>query len=668
MTADIDPLSGGLAGLAKTAGHEWPEIHCKALDLAAAWADPDEAALAVIEEMQCAGPIEVGLTSSGRSGLTLSEAPLHHAAEVSPLSPGDVVVVTGGARGVTAEGVLAVAREFASTIVALGRSPEPVAEPSWLSSLNDEAAIKRAIKEHIPGASTPRDIGEHFARLSANREILRNLERIRSTGVQVHYHQVDIRNERAVGAAIEAIRAQIGPIKGLIHGAGILADRLIEDKTEEQFASVYATKVVGLRNLLAALSADSLRALVLFSSSTGRFGRSGQVDYAVANEVLNKMAQCVARQHPACRVVSVNWGPWDGGMVTPSLKKVFENEGIGLIPLEAGADYLVQEMRQANGPVEVVVLGPGSRVPAAPEPSPADPNGTKATKLVQVFERELSLERYPVLQSHIIDGRAVVPMALILEWLGHAALHGNPGLLFHGFNDLRICKGVQISEDHPRSIRVLTGKACKRDSLYQVPVELHGSANGRDVLHASAEIVLAARKPSGQPLIRDLPQSPYGRDRAEDYNERLFHGPMLQGIEQIESCSTHGISATVSAAPAPASWMQTPLRPAWVADPLVLDCSFQLMILWSFELLGTAGLPCFAARYRQFRRSFPRDGVRVVVSVTHQNAHQALADIDYVDQAGEVIATMSGYECVIDASLNQAFRRNRLTREAQPAT
>ena len=81
----------------------------------------------------------------------------------------------------------------------------------------------------------------------------------------------------------------------------MLADRLITDKTRDQFHQVYGTKVAGLRALLAAAGRRRLRFLALFASTTGRFGRTGQVDYAVANEVLNKMAQAEARRRPDCR-------------------------------------------------------------------------------------------------------------------------------------------------------------------------------------------------------------------------------------------------------------------------------------------------------------------------------------------------------------------------------
>src|SRR5262249_21386846 len=156
--------------------------------------------------------------------------------------------------------------------------------------------IKRALLAHADGRLSPKEVGEQYRLLLASREVRHNLERIRAAGSRVLYHCVDVRDPAAVRAVIEEIRATAGPSRGLIHGAGVLADRLIADKTAEQFATVYDTKVGGLRALLRALEADDLRVLVLFSSSTGRFGRSGQADYAAANEVLNKTAWQDARR------------------------------------------------------------------------------------------------------------------------------------------------------------------------------------------------------------------------------------------------------------------------------------------------------------------------------------------------------------------------------------
>jgi NAD(P)-dependent dehydrogenase (short-subunit alcohol dehydrogenase family)/acyl carrier protein len=661
-----DPVDGGLAGLAKTAGHEWPEVHCKALDLAGDFADPQEAAAAIVEEMFLAGAVEVGLARDQRRTLERIVQPLTAGTE-TPFQRGDVIVLSGGARGVTAEVAVALARAFRPTLVLLGRTPEPLAEPDWLANLTSEAEIKRELGSRANGSASLKRIGEQYRLVSAHREIRQTLARIEAAGARAFYRAVDIRDAAAVATVLSSLCQQLGaPVRGIVHGAGVLADARIEDKTPEQFERVYETKVAGLQALLHAVEPDELRALVLFSSSTGRFGRAGQVDYAIANEVLNKLAQQQARRLPHCRVVSVNWGPWDGGMVTPALKQVFAQEGIGLIPLASGANYLVEELSSPpGGPVEVVLLAAGSAPlesgRLAPRVGAHSRSECATLSLPSAFERVLERAAHPVLESHVLDGRPVLPTVLILEWLAHGALHQNPGLLFHGCDNLRILHGVILDGDVAPSLRVDAGKAVKRDGLFVVPVELRGvRTDGREVLHARAEIVLANQLPVA-PAAAVAPNCrPYDRTPEDVYQNLLFHGPDLHGIERIEGCGELGIIARVRSTPPPAEWIRHPLRQSWLADPLVLDCSFQMMVIWSQEHHDAPSLPCHIARYRQYQRSFPSAGVRVVVRVTRDSDLHALADIDYLNEHGQLVAHLEDYECVIDPALRRAFARQPL--------
>ena len=130
--------------------------------------------------------------------------------------------------------------------------------------------------DHATVESSNRDI-------RANRDIVQTRERIRATGADCAYHAVDIRNAPEVKRVIDSVQEQWGTVTALFHGAGVLADKRIEEKTGEQFASVYDTKVLGLQNLLDAVDPNALNALIMFSSSTARFGRTGQADYALAN-------------------------------------------------------------------------------------------------------------------------------------------------------------------------------------------------------------------------------------------------------------------------------------------------------------------------------------------------------------------------------------------------
>jgi acyl transferase domain-containing protein/NAD(P)-dependent dehydrogenase (short-subunit alcohol dehydrogenase family) len=651
-----DPLSGGLAGLAKTAALEWPEVACKAIDLGD-FPTPSAAASAVAIELYLRGPVEVGLTPAGRHGLNLAVLPAAPSPASAPVKEGEVVVITGGGRGVTAAAALALAEAYRPFLVLLGRSPEPLDEPDWLTPLAEEGEIKRAIMLAAVGKLHPREIEERYRAVLAARELRSTLEKITATGGKAVYRSVDIRDEGAMELLLNEVRRSYGPIRGIVHGAGVLADRLIVDKTPEQFEQVYSTKVAGLRTLLNATHNDELRFIALFSSSTGRFGRVGQVDYAVANEVLNKIAQTEARRRSGCRAVSINWGPWDGGMVTPALKKLFAQEGVGVIGLKPGGAFLAHEIAAASAPVEIVALA------GLDEGTAALP--TKPQSLQEAFALTLTVSDYPFLRSHVLDGKAVLPMAVIVEWLAHGALHGNPGFRFHGFNDLRICKGVVFEDNTAFTLNVMAGRAVKRESFHLVPVELSSrGANERTVLHARAEIVLATRLPEGIRSITELPSTPYTPQNGVIYNrERLFHGPDLHGIEQVDGCSAKGIAAVVKGAPAPASWIKRPLRSVWLTDPLVIDSAFQMMILWSFERFGAGSLPCFAGRYRQFQEAFPRDGAQVVIRVTSESTHGASADMEFLDRhTGKLVARLEGYECVIDPSLKQAFQRNQLQR------
>jgi NAD(P)-dependent dehydrogenase (short-subunit alcohol dehydrogenase family) len=361
--------------------------------------------------------------------------------------------------------------------------------------------------------------------------VVRTLEAIRSAGAAVAYYAADVRDAGQVRSALEQARSRFGPIRGLIHGAGVIEDRLIADKSMEQFERVFDTKLNGFRALMAAAGADELKTIVIFSSVTARIGNRGQADYAMANEALNKLAWAESQRRPGCRVVSINWGPWECGMVTPSIKREFERQGVTLLPASDGAHSLLAELgRTADAPSEVVIGG--TLNPAAVEAVREKASST----LAALFEREINVDSYPVLRSHIIDGRAVVPMALMAEWFGHGALHENPGLILQGLEDLRILKGIRLGLE-PQRVRILAGKAKRQNGFFEVELELrNGAREGRDILHSRARAVLT-RDYSAPPAFRLPPElacNHYplgGRDLREDPLPRQpSPGPALGSV------------------------------------------------------------------------------------------------------------------------------------------
>jgi len=356
-------ISAGVGGLVKTMALEWPDVACKTVHL-----DMNEstASLAghLLHEIGAEGrEPEIIYRRGGRYTVRPEKAPLDERVSSNLLIDSDsVILITGGARGITAAAAIDLARKRQPTLILIGRSPLPMPQESVeTAELNSPREIKAALIEQFRRSGdslAPANVEARYARLIQDREIRRNLTAIKQAGGRVEYHQIDVRDGRVFEQLIKDIYQAYGRLDGVIHGAGIIEDKLIEDKTPDSFDRVFSTKVSGAFVLARNLRPD-IRFLVFFSSVAGAFGNRGQADYAAANEVLNKVALYLDSQWPG-RVIAINWGPWEGlGMVSEEVRRHFAGRGVQMITPESGRRALDQEIRFGRkGDVEVV-LGNG---------------------------------------------------------------------------------------------------------------------------------------------------------------------------------------------------------------------------------------------------------------------------------------------------------------------
>ena len=237
-----------------------------------------------------------------------------------------MILVTGGARGITGRIGLAMARRFRCTLELVGRSPtRPTTKTPSCESALDAPALRRilAARGDQGARATLAAVDRECKQILAGREIRATLGAIRDAGARASYHAVDVRDDAAFGALVDRLRARHGRIDGVIHGAGLIEDKLLCDKTTDSFDRVFATKVAGA-NLLAQKLAHDARFFVLFSSIAGTFGSRGQTDYAAANDALDKLAHRLHHTVPG-RVLSIGWGPWRGvGMVHAELEREYD--------------------------------------------------------------------------------------------------------------------------------------------------------------------------------------------------------------------------------------------------------------------------------------------------------------------------------------------------------
>ncbi|WDP92984.1 MAG: SDR family NAD(P)-dependent oxidoreductase [Desulfobacter sp.] len=648
------PVYGGLAGLAKTADLEWPDVLCHALDLPS---DADTAksyAEAAVALMMTHGAVEMGLQGDQCVIPTLESKPIPLAAEkaVPPeFGTEDVAVITGGAKGVTAECALALARASHPNIVLLGRSPAPFAEPEWIANLTEPGEMKKAILANaFPGEKPkPAAVESEYRRLVSNRDIRKNIDRIAAHAAQVRYHSVDIRDKDQVAGVLADVQAELGPVTALVHGAGVLEDKLIAEKSMEQFTRVFNTKIEGLESLVEAVDVERLKYLVLFSSIAGRLGNQGQCDYAMANEVLNKTAQAMAVSHPRCRVLSLNWGPWDGGMVNDALKKEFSRRGVAMIPLAAGAAQMIMEMANPDHTAVEVVIG-GTMNPSPQKKKPV---------LNRALSQNLGVKASPIVNDHKIDNKPVVPFALMADLMACGTEKNNPGLRFTGIDNLRLLKGITLGGDDI-AVHVNVGKCLRRDGLFTAPATLASeNISGEAAIHAEAELILSDTLPEppvlSQAAFMDL--KPCEITPARAYDEILFHREGLQSIIDISGISPKGMEVTARTAPEPGAWYDAPHTREWSVDPLMLDTAFQTAILWTHETRNQVCLPAFFANLRLYKSYPSRSGnIRVLFTVNNETRHKVQGYFTFLDETDTVIASIMGFEAFIDPGLKTKFK------------
>ncbi|MET9450823.1 SDR family NAD(P)-dependent oxidoreductase [Streptomyces cinerochromogenes] len=367
--------SAGLDGLIRSVGRECPDLLARVL--AVGDTGPAAVADAVLAELRAPEPAPVVLrTATGhRRGLELVPVPLGPLGSTGAGPAGDgaaeaaalgldrdcVVLLAGGARGITARFAATLAAACRCRIELLGRTPAPTAPEAARTAAARTPVELRAALAAGPGAPRPAEINRAAGLILAQREITTTLAELAALGSTARYRSVDFRERDAVLQAVKEIHAEHGRLDGVVFAAGVIEDRLIAEKTPESFQRVYGTKTAGADALFTAL--DDLPSApaftVLFGSIAAVLGNRGQADYAAANDALETLGTDWAAR-TGRRALTVHWGPWapagdHPGMVDAELGRAYARRGIALIDPEEGTAALLRELAWGDPVTRAVV-------------------------------------------------------------------------------------------------------------------------------------------------------------------------------------------------------------------------------------------------------------------------------------------------------------------------
>ncbi len=675
---DLDPRAAVIPGFLKSLAHEWPDVRVKAVDLGLD--DPEVASERLLDELLAGdGLVEVGYRHGHRIAPCLVPAPTERRESIPPLEGASVVLVTGGARGITAEIAIDLAHRYGPTLVLAGRTPPPPEEDD-LGASSGERELQQAIIERRRAAGetlTPRAVRDELRSRLAAREVRDTLRRLRAAGARATYVACDVQDPGALGALVESIYAEHGRLDGVVHGAGVIEDRLVRDKELASLERVLATKAGSALTLAERLRPEGLRFLVLFSSVSARFGNRGQADYAAASEVLNKLAQQLDRRWDA-RVVAVNWGPWAGtGMVSPEVARQFAERGVALIPLDVGCARLDEELRRGRkGEVEVLIGGaedvpaavpktrpPARRPTAAFLRSPSAITRREGAQLEVI--RALEPEHDRLLDDHRLDGKAVLPFTGAVELMAETALTAYPELELRELRDVRLHDGVTVTGPSV-AVRVLASPGAPGDDgaapdgtqIAEVTID---TADARRARYRAVAVLGPRLDTPGATgaLVEPLDHlSPSPITARQAYEEYLFHGPLFHHIEAIEGLDARGAVAVLSGSDPAEALRGAGPESAWILDPVVLDCALQVQLLWGRTRWDMTLLPVSAAAVRRHAPAPPPgSAIRHELRVRPASrAPMCVADHRFLAEDGTLLVEINGMQGAGSRALNRLAR------------
>ncbi len=556
------------------------------------------------------------------------------------IRPSSVFIISGGAKGITAKCAIELAQQYPCKFILLGRSEILPKEPDFARDCFDEATLKKRIMESLISQGekpTPMKLQKIYQQIASSREIRQTLSAIQQAGGEAEYISVDVTDTLALHQKIAAAAEKMGEITGVIHGAGNLADKLIEKKTEQDFEKVYTAKVKGLENILACINAEKLEHLVLYSSVTGFYGNIGQSDYALANEILNKSAHLFKSKYPDCHVVAINWGAWDSGMVTPQLKKEFAKRGIDIIPIEAGTKMLVNELHSAYHDTTQLVIG-----------SPTIPPAVSIEPELRSYRirRQLTLADNPFLLDHVIAGNPVLPATCAVSWISDTCEKLYPGYKAFSCTDFRVLKGITFNETLAKEYFLELQETSKNPDNHEVNFQGKISSktpNGKTIYHFSANVK----------LLRDIPPAPTyerlnlstdniitttGKDFYQTGDTALFHGLSFQQIRRVININPEKI--TTECFWAEISRQKQGQFPAYWVNGFTTDLSTHGLWIWLCHFHQEICLPGQLTTYEQFAKTPYNTSFYVSCEVKSKTTTGVTADFFIHDENGKLYSRL----------------------------
>jgi enediyne polyketide synthase len=579
--------------------------------------------LALVEFQRADGFVEVGYTSDGARRIPvmklIQDDPAQHAVLSHPgLSAEDVLLVTGGGRGIAAHSALAIARAAGCKVALLGRTKR--------ESAGDEGS-----------------------------ELAATLGRFNAAGIVHAYFSCDVADAAALSSTTVEVEKLFGPITAVLHAAGNNIPQATRNLSWEVVEKTIAPKARGTINLLRTIGRDRIKTFITFGSIIGQTGMRGEAAYAFANEWMNLVLLQAQLRFPGIRFLSLNWSVWSGGGMGERLGSVdaLLREGITPIAMDQGIEELGSLMRRKPSTPEILITGRLGDLPTrifAEEPLPlfrfSESRRVYYQGIELICDSNLSSDTDPYLRDHrypskggFAEGMQLLPAVVGVEAMVQLASVLAKGAPVCQIEDLQLKRPVMVPPGGSTTVRVIA--QVRRGG--RIEVALRTAETNFSVDHFRGTCILSPEAVVDRSDVGEIPGNRLPVDPATElYGGILWQGPMFQHLTGYRELTATSCIAEIDCPPPAALFGRYLPQPVLTGNPAVRD-----VFLHAIQpcVPQKSILPLSIGKIRFVRPLTEFPGL-IMRAVERERIHNEYTyDVVVRSTEGELVELIEGFRC-----------------------
>ena len=679
-----NPVGAISAGFVKALEKELRPLKCKVIDFSTVNDIVETVSIIKEEISRIENFVEVGYDIEGRKIVEVLPKEIRDNVIVNEVTDDDIILVTGGGRGIIYECVNALLEHVSPKIIVTGRTSLPDKNTKEMSMTDEEFKAYREeffkMQHALDANISPVLIQRKYEKLVNARLLLANFAKWEEKGYEVEYFVCDAAEQYDMEALVKHVKKKYGKITGIINGAGLPSFGKIPKKDEKFAERVVEVKANSSFILMKECMKEPLKFFISMGSISGRFGMDGQVDYSAAADLIVRMTMLASQLKPETRFTVMGWSAWDevGMASSEQVKKIQKGtRGLEYLSVKEGTTRFLNEIFYGGNYPEVLIFGElgDSNLPLG-QMDALNFDKKNITNIISskenividrikypmiekiisfddkkiIASKYLTIENDMHLQDHKVEGKHVFAGVMHVETaceMLEMYLYRN-GLSDYKISDIsgfNFYKFIKIFKGNPLEL-ILEGIITEKNTdnikmhvtLKSDFISRKGIVIEKERLHSEGDVI--AVKGYNINIKKDLVET-QGQELYLDryYNqasEAITFGNSFKCINSVRIINNNEIIGKITV-PMDGQYFAFTRNADTCISPITIDNIGRLMLFREFNLNGYTIVPTFIDEAKQYRQMIPGEELDAYCRFEAEDGMNVIYSASALDKEGNLV-------------------------------